>query len=81
MESYISLWWALDSCSSILIVTSFSFDPLSTHGQYVPPHSQEIIVTISSSACTNEPSGEDLCTGYVAVTEKVLKSDCEILTG
>ena len=39
------------------------------------------VVTISSSACTNEPSGEDLCTRYVAVTEKVLKSDCEILTG
>ena len=38
-------------------------------------------MTISSSACTNEPSGEDLCTGCVAVTEKVLKSDCEILTG
>ena len=39
------------------------------------------IVTISSSAYTNEPLGEDLCTGCVVVTEKSLKSDCEILTG
>ena len=38
-------------------------------------------VTISSSACTNEPSGEDLCTGCVAVIEKVLKSGYEILIG
>ena len=38
-------------------------------------------VTISSSACTNEPSGEDLCIRCVAVTEKVLKSEDEILTG
>ena len=38
-------------------------------------------MTVSSSACTNEPSGEDLCTGCVAVIEKVLKSYGEILIG
>ena len=36
-------------------------------------NSVPVCVTISSSVCTNEPSGEDLCTGCVAVTEKVLK--------
>ena len=40
-----------------------------------------VVVTVSSSACTNEPSGEDLCTGCVAVIEKVLKSYGEILIG
>ena len=66
----------------------------STIGKYYTPasatlpypgldgHPRRIIpVTVSSSACTNEPSGEDLCTGCVAVNEKVLKSEDEIPTG
>ena len=51
------------------------------HKGYSVSMEEDVFVTISSSACTNEPSGEDLCTGCVAVTEKVLKNEDEILTG